>query len=206
MIWFSHGNQSIIVKSMNEVPPQYDPKELIERAKAGDSEAFSMLYEHYLTPVFRYIYFRVGGKEEAEDLAQTVFIKAYKALSSFRQQGKDPLAYFYTIARNTVIDFQRKRREILGDTAETIEAVADQNTDVMHGITDRFEHERIQRAFRQLSDDQRDAVVLRFINDMSNEEIAAVMGKTEVAVRQLHSRGLKTLRELLTNESNEHGK
>ena len=89
---------------------EIDAKELMRLAKDGDSEAFGLLYSKYFVPVFRYIYLRLKNKEEAEDLAQTVFLRVYKSLTRFRDQGKEPLAYFFTIARNAIIDYWRKKK------------------------------------------------------------------------------------------------
>ena len=81
-----------------------NPKILMELAKGGDSEAFGHIYHLYLTPVYRFIYFRLRNKEEAEDLTQTVFLKVYQSIHAFQVKNQSPLAYFLTIARNTVID------------------------------------------------------------------------------------------------------
>ena len=93
--------------------PEKDPKQLMQLAKNGDTEAFGQLYELYFKPVYRYIYLRTKSKEEAEDLSQVVFIKIFKSIGGFQEQNKQPLAYFFTIARNTVIDHWRKKKDIL---------------------------------------------------------------------------------------------
>ena len=92
-----------------------DPWLLMKLAKEGESEAFSQLYELYFVPVFRYIFFRVQQKETAEDLTQTVFLKAYKAAERFPTEGKNPLAYFFAIAKNTTKDYYRKKKDISQD-------------------------------------------------------------------------------------------
>ncbi|OGN28143.1 MAG: hypothetical protein A3A33_02195 [Candidatus Yanofskybacteria bacterium RIFCSPLOWO2_01_FULL_49_25] len=175
-----------------------DPKKLIERAKAGDSEAFETLYLLYLAPLYRYVYFRVLSKEEAEDLVQSVFLKVYRSLPNYRQQGKEPLAFFYTVARNAIIDYQRKKRELLGDTGDVIEQIADEESEVFTAlIPDRYQQGAIREALLQLSDDQREVVLMKFMQDMDYAEIASAMDKSEVAVRQIQSRALKALRSIL---------
>jgi len=177
-----------------------DPKDLMERARAGDEEAFSLLYQQYLTPIFRYIYFRILHKEDAEDLLQIVFLKAYQALPRFKNLGKEPLSFFYTIARNAVIDHRRKKHEVLADDTEKFaKHIADTAPSAVDLIAARDESVIVQQALKSLSDDQREALTLKYINDMSNEEISQLMQKEEPAVRQLHSRGLKALREKLWN-------
>ena len=175
-----------------------NPKELVLLAKAGDSEAFSLLYDLYFMPLYRYVYFRVPSKEEAEDMVQTVFLKAYEHLGRYEDRGKDPLAFFYTIARNSVLDFFRKKRELLPDRPEAIQEYAEQSkegTSAGQGAFDREHRETLETALKVLSDDQRDAIVLKYLNDWLNADIADFLGKSEEAVRQLQSRGLKILRE-----------
>ena len=87
---------------------QRDLREVIEAAKAGDQEAFSYIYELYFKPVYRYLYFRTGSPDDSQELAQEVFLKAYKSFGRYTYSTHDPLAYFYTIARNTLIDRGRK--------------------------------------------------------------------------------------------------
>ena len=89
-----------------------DAAKLMDQAREGDQGAFSLLYEQYATPLYRYIYFRVTRKEDSEDILQTVFLKAYRALPKFRNQGKNPLSFFYTIARNAIIDYRRKKKDV----------------------------------------------------------------------------------------------
>ena len=183
---------------MSTFTADMDPKELIERAKKGDERAFAVLYEHYATPLYRYIYFRVGRKEEAEDLLQTVFLKAYRSLPKFRDLGKNPLTFFYTVARNSIIDYQRKNKEIfLENFEELAQRLPDEGPDTTDLIADRTDSARIREAIQKISPDQRDVVILRFMNDLSTGEISQLIGKTEESVRQLQSRGLKALRHEL---------
>ena len=175
-----------------------DPRELIKLAKAGNEEAFEHLYRQFAVPLFRYIYFRVNRKEDAEDILQSVFLKAYKALAEYRDTGNEPLAFFYTIARNAIIDNQRKKREMpLEDIGVIADRVGEHDTDIVRHISAKSHLGDIRIALAGLGEDQREAITMRFIHDLENREIAAVLGKTEVAVRQLQSRGLRALREII---------
>ena len=175
-----------------------DIDHLMRLAKAGDSDAFAQIYDRFFTPVYRYVYFRVKSKHEAEDIAQSVFLKAYEAISRFEEQGKNPLAYFFTIARNTVINFWRKKKEIV--TAE-LEAVSGRIPDIAHDPNDLIDDHESVRAIRvglaSLTDEQAEVISMKFIGELSNKEIAEALGKTEEAVRQLQSRGLRSLKEKL---------
>lgn len=173
-----------------------DPKELLARAKQGDHTAFGELYEMYFTSVFRYIYFRVRSRPEAEDLTQVVFVKAFEAMPRFTEQGRSPLAFFFTIARNTVINFWRKKREVLPRDPEEFFATLVSNQATPEEIVSRAEQfSNVKLVIQSLTDEQQEVITLRFMGELSNREIAGMLGKSEDAVRQLQCRGLKALRD-----------
>lgn len=174
----------------------------MQLAKSGDTEAFGCLYGLYFVPVFRYIYFRVKNKEETKDLVQTVFLKVFRSLPNFQEQNRSPLAYFFTVARNTVIDYWRTKKEILlADPESVFEHVPDKTNNPLGFIEKGETNQAVHLAIKQLTDDQQEVIVLKFINEMPNKEIAALLGKTEEAVRQLQCRALKALRQILQNQN-----
>ncbi len=175
-----------------------NPKKLMQLAKKGDSDAFGCLYELYFTPIFRYIYIRVKDKGVSEDLVQDVFLKIHKSISGFQEKGKDPLAYFFTIARNTVIDFWRKKKDLIADDpTEVFDKLKDESANPI-AFVERLETEKaVYQAIGKLSDDRQDVIILKFIEGFSNREIAKIIGKSEESVRQLQCRALKNLRNHL---------
>ncbi len=173
-----------------------DPKTLILRAKKGDKNAFEELYKLFYTPVFRYIFLRTKNKDEAEDLAQTVFLKVYKSISRFESGNSAPLAYFFTVARNTIIDHWRKQGRVIYDD-ELISKKSDELIDEKSDTSTREAKEIISQAMESLTDDQREVITYRFIHELETKEICELTGKKEEAVRQLQSRGLKAMREYL---------
>jgi len=180
---------------------EIDAKELMRLAKDGDSEAFGLLYKKYFVPVFRYVYLRLKNKEEAEDLAQTVFLRVYKSLPRFQDQGKEPLAYFFTIARNAIIDYWRKKKDWkLDDDEEADKKEVNVNNNEAERISDRCDNaELVRQALSELDDTRREVIVLRFMEGFSNKEIAELIGKSEEAVRQIQCRALKFLRDKFKN-------
>lgn len=172
------------------------------RAKDGDQHAFGMLYDLYLTPIYRYLFFRVKHAQEAEDLTQTVFLKVFQNVATYRDQGKDPLAYFYTVARHTLIDHWRKKKEyVLHDPEDIVRRVeARGEAEMEFQEEDTAALAALQQALATLSPDQQDALILRFMNDMPTKDIARQLGKSEQAIRQAQSRGLRALRALLTEK------
>lgn len=180
---------------------QNNPKELMRLAKAGDSEAYGALYELYFTPVFRYIYLRVRDKEEANDLSQTVFLKVFTALPNFKEQNKSPLAYFFTVSRNAVIDYWRTKKETRVDDFDAIiERTIDEDDSLQKSYEKNENQELIQSALQELTDIQREVITLKYLSELSNREIAELLGKTEEAVRQLQCRALRSLKNILNNQ------
>lgn len=185
-----------------EVNFQNDPETLMRLAKSGDAEAFGRLYELYFAPVFRYIYFRVRNKEEANDLTQKVFLKVFCSLPNFRDQNKSPLAYFFVVARNAAIDYWKAKKEISVDDSENaFGQIPDKANNPIELVEKQETSQALYRAVNQLTDDQQEVIVLKFINEMPNKEIAALLGKTEEAVRQLQCRAIKALRQILKNQN-----
>jgi RNA polymerase sigma-70 factor (ECF subfamily) len=153
-------------------------------------------------PVFRYIYFRVKNKEEANDLAQTTFLKVFCSLPNFQEQNKSPLAYFFTVARNTVIDHWRTKKEILlDDPTSVFEKIPDKTNNPLELIEKEETGKAVHHAIQELTEIQQEVIVLKFINDISNKEIAALLGKTEESVRQLQCRALKALQQILKTKT-----
>lgn len=185
---------------MKQAESNQDPKMLIEAAKRGDRRAFDRIYELYFTPVYRYIFLRVKDKSEVELLAQDVFIKVYKSLGTYELKTSSPLSYFFTIARNTIIDYWRKNRHQVSFGKEDIMLqLPDKEPSPSENSEKRLMSEHLLRAINKLSHEQREAIVLKYFNSVPNKDIAQAMGKSEEAVRQLQSRGLRALREHLVH-------
>lgn len=171
-------------------------KQLVERAQAGDEDAFATLYTSYFTPLFRYIFYRVKDHEVAEDLTQTIFVRLFEKLDSM--DAKNPRAYLYMIARNIVIDFWKKKKATPVDfTDPEVKHPVTDATDIEAKADQSLARDRINRAMKHLSDDQREALTLRFNEQLSHKEISHIMNKTEATVRQLQCRGLKALRSIM---------
>lgn len=184
-------------------PAENGIKRLMQLAKEGDTEAFGRIYEIYFLPVFRYIYFRVQDRVEAEDLTQNVFLKIFNSIENFRVQDKSPLAYFFTVARNTVIDYWRKKKNIAeSDNTKRIVNMPDSQKDPKKLLEEREKEETVLEAIKHLTEDQQEVIVLKFIQGFSNKEISKILGKTEDAIRQIQCRSLRVLREHLNNFKN----
>lgn len=169
--------------------------ELVTRAKSGDQKAFATLYETFVSPIYRFIFFTIRNKHIAEDLTQTVFLRAFRALPGYTERGVPFPAWLYTIARNAMIDHWKKKRDVLVENPE--EVFGEIESQEMGAEEESGQKRRatyVQELLRELSDEQREVVTLFFVEELSHAEIARITGKTEEAVRALKHRALKALR------------
>lgn len=164
-------------------------------AKQGDKAAFEALYEELLKPVYRFILVRTRNKEVAEDLTHHIFLKALEALPGSTAKTTSPIAYFLTAARNTVIDHWRKKKDTLVTAPEEVfESKPDPLPTPDKVLMETEQLTEIYNAMADLNDEQREVLILKFINDQPNDVIAKIIGKSQDAVRQIQSRALKQLR------------
>ncbi len=173
---------------------------LVQRAQAGDAEAFGELYDRYATVVHRYLSYRVGSPQLAEDLTSETFLRALRRIGSFTWQGKDVGAWLVTIARNLVADHYKSGRYRLeltvGDVSEvggpapTTDGPEDE---VLAGLTNAV----LLAAVTRLAAEQQECIVLRFLQGMSVSETALIMGKSDGAIKALQYRAVRSLGRLL---------
>ena len=163
---------------------------LVDRARQGDAEAFGGLYDRFQPEIVRYLAHRIGNPDTAEDLAQTVFLKAWQAIPRYEARGVPFKAWLYRMAHNQMVDYFRTRRpttDLEGiDPPEDAEAEAI----VIAAETSAV----LTEALSKLSEDHRQVLVLRFLMEKSAREISEIMGRKEVTVRGLQMRALQALR------------
>ncbi|MET0999232.1 MAG: sigma-70 family RNA polymerase sigma factor [Marmoricola sp.] len=170
---------------------------LVELARGGDSEAFGQLYDHYHASVYRFLYYRVGSVPLAEDLTAETFFRALRSMSSFRWQGKDFGAWLMTIARNLTTDHFKAGRTRLESTTEDMSAL-DTTTDGPEGaVLTSLTNEALLAALSELPTEQRECLVMRFLQGLSIAETAEVLGRSAGAVKQLQLRGVRNLAKVL---------
>lgn len=173
-----------------------DDIHLVEAAIAGDAEAFGLLYERHVNDVFTYLYYRLGDRTTAEDLASEVFLRAWQKIGEYRYRGLPFVAWLYRIAHNLLIDHRRRESRRPSVPLGTVTEIQD-GVDGPSSISEALTRVDLQTAVARLSDDQQQVIVLRFILGMSPDEIARVLGKTRGAVEALQHRALKNLRRLV---------
>lgn len=165
---------------------------VIMAAQNGDNSAFALLYDHYVRPIYRFVFLKTSHKETAEDITSKVFIKALEKIKTYKA-GKAPFSgWLYAIARNTVIDHYRthKREDNVDDKYDLAG-----NEDIL-GATDlKMKMENVMSLLNDLDSVQRDVIVMRVCQEMSYQEIAAAIGKSEANCRVIYARGLNVLKD-----------
>ncbi|HWH00573.1 MAG TPA: ECF subfamily RNA polymerase sigma factor, BldN family [Pilimelia sp.] len=174
---------------------------LVERAQAGEAEAFGLIYDRYVDTVFRFIYFRVGNRQLAEDLTSDTFLRALKRIGSFTWQGRDLGAWLVTIARNLVADHFKSGRYRLevtsGDVLDADREDRGPEGSPEAAVVDHITNVALLTAVKQLNPEQQECIVLRFLQGFSVAETAQAMGKNEGAIKALQYRAVRALARLL---------
>ena len=170
---------------------------LIARAKE-DQETFGILYERYVGRIYNYIYYRTGNHQDAEDLTARTFYRALKHISRYVDRGAPFSAYLYRIAHNVVANWHRdtSRRQIISLDELVTGTLKEEGP--AHLTVEREERDLLLYAARRLPPERQQLLILKFVDQMRNAEIAQVMGRTEGAIKSLYHRTLVALREELT--------
>ncbi|MBI5566224.1 MAG: sigma-70 family RNA polymerase sigma factor, partial [Chloroflexi bacterium] len=176
-------------------PIEMSEEQLIQRAQRGDAEAFGELYQQHLAAIYRYVFYRLGNVAEAEDLTETVFLKAWEALDHYRRRDVPFSAWLYRIAHNAIIDRYRRDHETLALDEQT--DLCDEADGPEDYLAETETTEVLIKALAQLSTDHQQVLVLRFINGLNHADTSRVLGRSEEAVRVLQHRALKALRACL---------
>ena len=170
---------------------------LVELARGGDADAFGLLYDHYQPSVYRFLYYRTRSVVVAEDLTSETFFRALRNMASFRWQGKDFGAWLMTIARNLATDHFKAGRTRLEMTTEDMGQHDDATEGPESAVLASLTNEILLEALTQLPNEQKDCLVMRFLQGMSIAETAQVLGRSEGAIKQLQLRGVRNLAKLM---------
>ena len=170
---------------------------IIEKAIKGDEEAFSILYNENLKKIYNYIYYRTGNSHDAEDLTARVFQRALNHISKYKKTAVPFSAWLYRIAHNLVANWHRdnnRRKEVpLEEHTET----RNKQEIPEREIEDRQDVEFLLKAMHRLSHDRQMVIILKYVEDLPNNEIGKIMRKSEGAIKSLYHRTLLELRSYL---------
>lgn len=174
---------------------------MAQQASRLDVSAFGDLYRLLSPQVLRFVESRVSGRQEAEDLTNTIFEKAFGAMGRYQPSPAQFSTWLYTIAQNTVIDHYRRRRLPGLDEPQTdLTAVTDPGEGPEGYVLADEQRRRLYQALLQLTPEQRQVIGCRFFFNLPVNEVAGMMGKTEGAIKALQFRALERLRQQLAPE------
>lgn len=170
-----------------------DP-ELVVLAK-DDQQAFGVLYERYVTKIYKYIYYRTGNHQDAEDLTAAVFHRAMAHIENYTERGVPFQAWLYRIAHNLVANWHRDRgRRKIIPLEEFIGP--DSHFDAPDRMTeDKEERTALLTAIAHLPEERQQLLYLKFVSNLSNAEVGEIMERTEGAIKSLYHRTLLALRD-----------
>ncbi len=174
---------------------EMEERELVERAK-HDPEAFGQLYQRYIQRIYNYHYRHIGNHAEAEDLASRTFYRALRSIQSYHDRGHSFQAWLFRIAHNLMANTHRDhaRRPSVPLDDLLLATETDNPPQDLEAAELRWQ---LRRAFAALSEERKTLIILKFVERMSNAEVAVVLGKTEGAIKALYSRTLQSLRQLM---------
>lgn len=180
----------------------YTEKKLLYRVtEKKDPEAFGLLYDSYVSKIYRFIYFKVSNKEDAEDISSEVFLKTWNYLTQSKHgEIKSFSGLVYKIARNTLIDHYRKqgsKQEISLDMVTDVADIQDryQEIDIKH------EAQKILSVLKKMKREYQEVLLLRYIEELSVAEIAIILEKGQVNIRVTLHRAIKVAKNLLNKKA-----
>ncbi len=194
-IYIDRIGSDILRDINNELP---DESMLIEKAKNFDSDAWAQIYQLYHPKIYAYLYHRLEDTYAAEDIAADVFLRACEKIRSYRYRGTPLLAWLYRIARNKMVDHLRYQAKM--NKHPLIEEALAHSSTKQEAAEGTLAQDELKRVLRNLTEDQRQVILLKYFSDLSNAEVAGIIGKSEGAVKALQHRALASLKRILGME------
>lgn len=182
---------------------EFNEKGLIRGAKRGSNRDFGKLYDQFLPQIYRFTYLKVMNRQDAEDICHQVFLSAWTNIKNYKDIGYSFSTWLYRIARNAVIDFYRTKKTHV--ELASIEDFLPDSTDLAAQTGATLATEKVLAAFPRLTDEQRDVIIMSYIEELDHGEIAEVMEKSEGAVRVLKHRALESLKKILAEDAGTGG-
>ncbi len=182
-----------MVSANTAIPRANDDIPLVMRAIQKDQEAFGELYDRHVVRVYRHIYYMVGSATEAEDLTAQTFLRAWEAVERYQVRGAPFVSWLLRIAHNLGVSYLRSKRE----SSELHDGIVDHKMriDPESSFAQSADEELVREAILLLREEQRQVIILRFIEDLDYTEVAAIIGKSVAAIRVIQHRALNSLRK-----------
>jgi RNA polymerase sigma-70 factor (ECF subfamily) len=172
--------------------------ELLKSIKNGNAADFGRLYDLFFPKIYRFIYYRVGHKETAEDLAEEVFLKVHSKIAGLVSEIAFE-AWIYQIARNMVIDHYRKQKFTVA--LEDVENTLEYESNVIDVLSLEHDQKTLLKLLKNLSADEQALLKMKFFENLDNSSIAAILHKSEGAIRVMQHRAIAKLQKLLADNT-----
>ncbi len=173
-------------------------KKLVHDARNGDKEAVGVLYDTFIDAVYRFVFFRVSTREDAEDIAEAAFVSIFEHIRDYNERGLPFEAWVYRITRNKIIDYYRSTKKTVS-LAESAD-VPDEKQNPERETERKLTKEYIMDCIRKLPESYQEIIILKYIEDKTNEEISGLLDKPLAHVRVLQSRAVQKLRTVVDHE------
>ena len=170
----------------------------IKQCQQGDTESFGLLYDIYIKKIYDFVYYKTNHKETTEDIVSLVFIKAINNINNFKINKGTFQAWLYQIARNTVIDHYRTKKQ--ADNIDDYWGLGDKS-DIARDTELKIKLEAVDRYLEKLDSRQREIIIMRVWQGMSYKEIAEAVGKSEASLKMQFSRAINKLRKEMPLEA-----
>lgn len=188
----------------------HNEQKLLARIKKGDDTAFGRVYDWYVNQIYKFVYLKVDDASASEEIVQDVFWKLWQYLRDAPAEERVILnlrAWLYRSARNSVADYYRsfgKTPALFSIESSVSESISGQDeSDLVAEIDHRIEMFDIEKALEQLPLNYREAILMRFMEDMEYAEMAEILGKDPDSLRVLVYRALKSLKKVIGTEQND---
>ncbi len=175
--------------------PEEQDDEILREAIQGDKDAFSLLYQKNVTRIYNYVYYRTGNPFDAEDLTARIFYRAMNSIQRYEQKGIPFSAWLYRIAHNMVANWHR-------DNSRKKEVPLEDHIDLPYkgelpenALLRNQESENLILLIRALPAERQNLIILKFVEGLSNADIALIMNRSEGAIKSLYHRTLENLRQ-----------
>jgi len=179
---------------------EFYEEDVLNRAAQGETDAFGLLYERYIDRIFNYVYYRTGNLHDAEDLTARVFQRAMNHIKNYTDRGVPFSAWLYRIAHNLVANWHRDRSRRKEIPINDVPILPSKGDHPERNLVRSQEEDALLRLIRRLPPERQNLLILKFVENMSNAEIGAIMGRSEGAVKSLYHRTLLALRDQIGDQ------
>jgi len=191
-------SQTDAAETATQATPALDREEerrIVLKAVERDQEAFAQLYDRHVVRIYRHIYYMVSDSTTAEDLTAQTFLKAWEAIDRYKERGAPIVAWLLRISHNLTVSYLRSKR----DHSELDETFLDSKMtrNPEEALEQASDEKSMREAVLKLRDEQRQVIMLRFVEEMDYREVADIIGKSVPAVRVIQHRALGNLRKIM---------